>query len=117
MSKKTASDSVADQIATFIGKSMGELLNKKESLQRQLAEVEKQIAGVRKKVLKQFGGAAKTRRKAKSALKRAGKVDAPRTVAGDPPQDGHRGQETLGQGAQGRQGRDRRLDRSAACYV
>ena len=73
MSKKTASDSVADQIATFIGKSMGELLNRKESLQRQLAEVEKQISGVRNKVLKQFGG-AKTRRKAKSALKRAGKA-------------------------------------------
>ena len=49
MSKKTASDSVADQIASFIGKSMGELLNKKESLQRQLAEVEKQISGVRKR--------------------------------------------------------------------
>ncbi len=74
MSKKTASDSVADQIASFIGKSMGELLNKKESLQRQLAEVEKQISGVRNKVLKQFGGAAKTRRKAKSALKRVGKA-------------------------------------------
>lgn len=74
MSKKTASDSVADQIASFIGKSMGELLNKKESLQRQLAEVEKQISGVRKKVLKQFGGASKTRRKAKNALKRAGKA-------------------------------------------
>ena len=74
MRKKTASDSVADQIASFIGKSMGELLNKKESLQRQLAEVEKQISGVRKKVLKQFGGASKTRRKAKNALKRAGKA-------------------------------------------
>lgn len=73
MSKKTASDNVADQIASFIGKSMGELVNKKESLQQQLADVEKQIDGVRKKVLKQFGGAAKATRKAKSALKRAGK--------------------------------------------
>jgi uncharacterized protein involved in exopolysaccharide biosynthesis len=74
MSKKTASDNVADQIATFIGKSMGELLNKKESLQRQLAEVEQQIAGVRKRVLKQFGGAEKASRKAKRALKQAGKA-------------------------------------------
>jgi len=72
MSKKTASGSVADQIATFIGKSMGELLNRKESLQSQLAEVEQQIAGVRKRVLKQFGGAEKASRRAKSALKRAG---------------------------------------------
>ena len=74
MSKKTAGDSVADQIASFIGKSMGELMNTKESLQSQLAEVEKQILRVRNKVLKQFGGAAKTRRKAKSALKRAGRA-------------------------------------------
>jgi hypothetical protein len=73
MSKKTASDSVADQIASFIGKSMGELVNKKESLQAQLADVEKQIDGVRKKVLKQFGGAEKAGRKATSALKRAGR--------------------------------------------
>jgi hypothetical protein len=73
MSKKTASDTVADQIASFIGKSMGELVNKKESLQAQLADVEKQIDGVRKKVLKQFGGAEKAGRKATSALKRASK--------------------------------------------
>ena len=74
MSKKRAGDSVADQIATFIGKTMGALLNKKEALQGQLTEVEKQIAAVRKRVLKQFSGAAKTGRKAKCAVKRAGKT-------------------------------------------
>lgn len=74
MSKKRASDSVADQIASFIGKSMGELVNKKESLQKQLADVERQIDGVRRKVLKQFGGAETAARKAKSRLKRAGKA-------------------------------------------
>ena len=73
MSKKRASDSVADQIASFIGKSMGELMNKKDSLQAQLADVEKQIDGVRRKVLKQFGGADAVARKAKSAVTRAGK--------------------------------------------
>ena len=52
MSKKTASDSVADQIATFIGKSMGELVNKKESLQTAAGGGRKQIAGVRNKVLR-----------------------------------------------------------------
>ena len=57
MSKKTAGDSsVADQIAVFIGKSMGELMNRKSALQDQLADVEKQIEGVRKSVMKQFGG-------------------------------------------------------------
>jgi hypothetical protein len=75
MSKKTASDNnVANQIAVFIGKSMGELMNRKSALQNQLAEVEKQIEGVRKSVMKQFGGTAKTRRRAKGALKRAGKA-------------------------------------------
>jgi hypothetical protein len=73
MSKKRASDSVADQIASFIGKSMGELMNRKDSLQAQLADVEKQIDGVRRKVLKQFGGADAAARKAKAAVKRAGK--------------------------------------------
>jgi len=73
MSKKRASDSVADQIASFIGKSMGELVNRKDSLQAQLADVEKQIDGVRRKVLKQFGGADTIGRNAKSTLKRAGK--------------------------------------------
>lgn len=75
MSKKTAGDSsVANQIAVFIGKSMGELMNRKSALQDQLAEVEKQIEGVRKSVMKQFGGTAKARRRAKGALKRAGKA-------------------------------------------
>jgi len=74
MSKKTAGDSVAEQIASYIGKSMGELVNKKESLQAQLADVEKQIDGVRRKVLKQFGGADVVARKAASTIKRAGKT-------------------------------------------
>lgn len=74
MRKRMANDSVADQIAKFIGKSMGTLMNQKESLQSQLADVERQIAGVRDSVLQQFGGggrAGKARRKAKRALKRA----------------------------------------------
>lgn len=75
MSKKTAGDnSVADQIAVFIGKSMGELMNRKSALQNQLAEVERQIEGVRKSVMKQFGGTATAKRRAKRALTRAGKA-------------------------------------------
>jgi hypothetical protein len=74
MSKKTASDSVADQIASFIGKSMGRLVNKKESLQAELADVEKQIDGVRRKVMKQFGGADAVAKQARSTVKRAGKT-------------------------------------------
>ena len=82
MSKKKASDTVADQIAKFIGKTMGDLVNKKDSLQRQLVEVDRQIAGVRKKVLQQFGGPATARRAkrtVKSAVKAARRQLSPET--------------------------------------
>lgn len=46
---------VADQIAEFIGRSMGELLNRKEALQRQLADVESQIVEVGHRVNRQLG--------------------------------------------------------------
>jgi hypothetical protein len=46
---------VADQVATFIGRTMGELLNKKDALARQMAEVDGQIAEVKDRVVKQFG--------------------------------------------------------------
>ena len=50
---------------------MGELINKKELLERQLADVEGQIAGVRHKVLRQFGGTVQARRRVKRAVKGA----------------------------------------------
>ena len=71
MSKKRPSDTIADQIAKFIGKSMGDLVNKKELLERQLAEVEGQISGVRNKVLRQFGGTAQVKRRVRRAVKGA----------------------------------------------
>ncbi len=71
MSRKKPGETIADQIAKFIGKSMGELVNKKESLERQLADVERQIAGVRNKVLRQFGGTTQAKRRARRAVKGA----------------------------------------------
>jgi hypothetical protein len=50
-----SSGTVADQVAAFIGRSMGELLNKRDSLAKQMAEVDSQIADVRQRVSKQFG--------------------------------------------------------------
>lgn len=47
--------SVADQVATFIGRTLGELLNRKDTLARQMAEVDSQIAEVKDRVVKQFG--------------------------------------------------------------
>ena len=46
---------VADQVAEFIGRTMGELLNRKDALARQMADVDSQIAEVGKRVTKQFG--------------------------------------------------------------
>jgi hypothetical protein len=50
-----ASATVADQVAEFIGRSMGELLNRKDALTKQMADVDQQIAEVRQRVVRQFG--------------------------------------------------------------
>lgn len=71
--KSKGGNAVADQIAKFIGKSMGGLANRKDSLQRELADVERQIAGVRDSVMRQFGGAADVTRAARKAVKAARK--------------------------------------------
>lgn len=73
MAKKgKESTTVADQIAEFIGRSMGELLNRKDSLQRQLAEVEGQIAEVGHRVSEQFVQYAPPAGTRKKGGKRAG---------------------------------------------
>lgn len=46
---------VADQVAEFIGRTMGELLNRKGTLTKQMAEVDRQISEVRQRVVRQFG--------------------------------------------------------------
>lgn len=53
--RRKGATKVADQIAEFIGRSMGELLNRKEALQRQLADVESQIVEVGHRVNRQLG--------------------------------------------------------------
>lgn len=53
--RRKASTNIADQIAEFIGRSMGDLLNRKEALQRQLADVESQIVEVGHRVNRQLG--------------------------------------------------------------
>ncbi|MEZ5286226.1 MAG: hypothetical protein R2712_15730 [Vicinamibacterales bacterium] len=52
----SSSGTVADQVAEYIGRSMGELLNKKDALAKQMADVDAQIADIRSRVMKQFGG-------------------------------------------------------------
>jgi len=52
---QASSGTVADQVAEFIGRSMGELLNRKDALTKQMAEVDEQIADIRSRVVRQFG--------------------------------------------------------------
>jgi hypothetical protein len=73
---ENAGGTVADQVAAFIGRSMGELLNRKDALSKQLAEVDQQIADVRQRVVRQFGSylpaqapAARTRKARKARSK------------------------------------------------
>jgi hypothetical protein len=61
--------SVAEKVASFIGRSMAELLNRKDVLAKQMADVEAQIAAVQKRVTAQFGkfvGTPPRRRRAAS---------------------------------------------------
>ena len=52
-----AGKSVADQVAEFIGKSLGDLMNRKDALTRQMADVEQEISTIRARVMSQFGQA------------------------------------------------------------
>jgi hypothetical protein len=65
---------VADQVAKFIGRSMGELLNRKDALRKQLAEVDRQIAEVRQRVVRQFGEYLPARNRARGRKAPAGKL-------------------------------------------
>lgn len=54
--EQSNSGTVADQVAEFIGRTMGELLNRKDALSKQMADVDSQIADIRQRVVSQFGG-------------------------------------------------------------
>jgi hypothetical protein len=67
---------VADQVAQFIGRTLGELLNRKDALSRQMTDVDRQIAEVRHRVVRQFGEylPAATRRRVRKAARKAGRI-------------------------------------------
>jgi hypothetical protein len=62
---------LADQVAEFIGRTMGELLNKKDSLTKQMADVDDQIADIRRRVVSQFGALVPATSRGRRAVKRA----------------------------------------------
>lgn len=74
MAKRKPGNSVADGIAAYIGKALGGLASRKDALQRELADVERQISGVRDSVMRQFDEVPLPRRKgARKAAGRAAK--------------------------------------------
>jgi hypothetical protein len=77
--------SAADQIAEFIGRRLGELLNQKDTLAKQLADVETQLLEVRQQVTQQFGSvlpATRGRRKGKRVRKTEGSAAPPSVKKG-----------------------------------
>jgi hypothetical protein len=74
---------VADQVAAFIGRTMGELLNRKDSLTKQMADVDQQIADIRQRVVRQFGSYLPATAKAgrPAARKRRSGAASARTVS------------------------------------
>jgi hypothetical protein len=76
---------VADQVAEFIGRTMGELLNRKDSLTKQMADVDQQIADIRQRVVRQFGSymPAQARPGRPAARKRRGTAASSRTVSAE----------------------------------
>jgi hypothetical protein len=73
-----------DSVAEFIGSSLGELMNRKDALAKQLASVEQQIAAARDSVV--VAG-----RKTASAARKAVTRPAARTAAAQPARQGKKG--------------------------
>jgi hypothetical protein len=72
--RKRAGNPVADRIAEYIGKSIGDLVNRKETLQKQLADVEGQLTDVRRRVAGQLGAMGGRDTSGTRAKKAAAKV-------------------------------------------
>ena len=63
-SASAAGRTSVDDVATFIGTSLGELMNRKDALAKQLATVEKQIAAARDRVASTVSSTVAAARKA-----------------------------------------------------
>jgi hypothetical protein len=79
---KSTGIEVADRVADFIGKSLGELMNRKDALQTELARVDAEMLSVRDSVMRQFGDAIPQARKvARKAARQAKRAFSPETRA------------------------------------
>src|SRR5687768_15902507 len=57
MAKKKADSewTLADQVAEYVGKPLGDLMNRRDALLKEVAAIDGQVASVRSRVAKQFG--------------------------------------------------------------
>jgi hypothetical protein len=57
LAKKRAEDviTLADQVAEYVGKSLGDLVSRRDALLKEVAGIDGQVAAVSRKVAKQFG--------------------------------------------------------------
>jgi hypothetical protein len=53
--KAEAESTLADQVAEYVGKSLGDMLNRRDTLLKEVASIDSQVAAVSKRVSKQFG--------------------------------------------------------------
>jgi hypothetical protein len=53
--KTEVESTLADQVAEYVGKSLGELLNRRDALLKEVSAIDSQVATVSKRVAKQFG--------------------------------------------------------------
>jgi hypothetical protein len=53
--KSEAESTLAEQVAEYVGKSLGDLLNRRDSLLKEVQSIDSQVAAVSKRVAKQFG--------------------------------------------------------------
>ena len=84
MAKSTGIE-VADRVADFIGKSLGELMNRKDALQTELARVDAEMLSVRDSVMR----AVRRRDPAGAQGGQEGSAQGEaRVLAGDPREDG-----------------------------
>jgi hypothetical protein len=75
MAKKAEDGStLADQVAEYVGKSLGDLLNRRDALLKEVQGIDAQVAAVSKRVTKQLGEWIPYGAPAEGALERAAKA-------------------------------------------
>ena len=72
--KSEAESTLADQVAEFMGKSLGDLMNRRDALLREVQSIDSQVSAVSKRVSKQLGTWIPYGAPAEGALEKAAKA-------------------------------------------